>query len=405
MGECIGASKGTSLPLVSIITPSYNTARFIRATIESVLQQNYPQIEHIVIDGNSTDGTLDILQEYEGQIQWVSEPDEGQSHALNKGFRMARGEIIGWLNADDTYNLGAVTAAASFLEAHPEVDMVYSDCYIIDEVGRRTGFLDLPKFDLGREVTGNIVAQPTVFIRRYVLEAVGYLNTKLNYVMDYELWLRIGRCFTIQHVGDTFANFRECEGTKTVSRPERFWPEVIQVLDRFFEESGLPDHVIRLRPLACARAHWMAGLVFHAMDQARLGQKHLEQALRYFDMTSADIDFAIDGLVDWALRPITRSHLDYAERVLSGVPLPARERTRFRQKTMAHLHISRAMQMYECNDLEGAWHDLVHGIRSDLTWLRNRGVWSIGIRSVLAQAFLSGRRRASSSEKAVDAKS
>lgn len=123
-------------PLVSIVTPSYNQGRYIEKTIRSVLNQDYPDLEYIVVDGGSTDHTLDILRKYEGRIRWVSERDGGQSEAVNKGFRMSRGEILGWLNSDDTYCPGAVRQAVTFLMEHPSVAMVYGDGYEIDEQGK-----------------------------------------------------------------------------------------------------------------------------------------------------------------------------------------------------------------------------------------------------------------------------
>src|SRR5438128_8552250 len=127
-----------ALPLVSIVTPSYNQGRFIEDTIRSVLAQDYPNLEYIVVDGGSTDHTLDVLRRYEGRLRWVSEPDRGQSEAINKGFRMARGEIVSWLNSDDTYVPGAIGKAVAHLGARPEVVMVYGEGYLLDEGGRVT---------------------------------------------------------------------------------------------------------------------------------------------------------------------------------------------------------------------------------------------------------------------------
>ena len=120
------------VPLVSIVTPSFNQARFIRETIESVLAQDYPRIEYIVVDGGSTDGTIDILRGYDGRLIWSAERDRGQADAINKGFRRARGEILAWLNSDDTYLPGAVSAAVSHLVQHRDCAMVYGDGFLID---------------------------------------------------------------------------------------------------------------------------------------------------------------------------------------------------------------------------------------------------------------------------------
>ncbi len=126
-------------PLVSIITPSFNQGHFIEETIQSVLDQDYPNIEYLVIDGGSTDNTVEILRKYEGRLKWISEPDGGQSHAINKGFRMARGEIVAWLNSDDTLLPGAITKAAGHLAANRETMMVYGEGYLMDHHSQITG--------------------------------------------------------------------------------------------------------------------------------------------------------------------------------------------------------------------------------------------------------------------------
>ena len=132
-----GRLQSPSLPLVSIVTPSFNQARFLRETIESVLNQNYPRIEYIVVDGGSNDGSQEILASYGESISsWMSEPDSGQTDALNKGFSMARGEIFAWLNSDDTYLPNAVSAAVQYLQDHPEIGMMYGKAFYMDEDGQ-----------------------------------------------------------------------------------------------------------------------------------------------------------------------------------------------------------------------------------------------------------------------------
>jgi glycosyltransferase involved in cell wall biosynthesis len=183
------------LPLVSIITPSLNQGRFIRKTIESVLSQDYPRLEHLVMDGGSTDETLDILRSYGDRITWRSGPDGGQAAAVNSGVRLAKGEILGWLNSDDTYQPGAVTAAVEHLIAHPETAVVYGNAYFIDEHNVVFGAHPTEDFDLNRLAETTLICQPTAFIRRSAIEAVGMLDTTLHYCMDYDLFIRLGRRF------------------------------------------------------------------------------------------------------------------------------------------------------------------------------------------------------------------
>lgn len=231
----------SDLPLVSVVTPSYNAASFIRETIESVRGQDYPAIEHIVIDGGSTDGTVDILAEYP-HLTWVSEPDRGQSHALNKGFRRAHGEIIGWLNADDTYQPGAIRIAVRSLQEHPEVAGIYSDCSFIDEHGEQIATFRAQKFDIRTLLLKDYVPQPTVFLQRSIFNSVGFLDEKLHYVMDWEYWLRIGGRYQLMYIPSvTLANFRLCQGTKSNDRAPEFDLEYLQVLDALFKQSPYHD--------------------------------------------------------------------------------------------------------------------------------------------------------------------
>src|SRR5512138_1788368 len=144
-------ADSTRLPLVSIITPSFNQAAFLETTIRSVLDQDYPSLEYFIVDGGSKDGSLEIIQRYAHRLAgWVSEPDRGQTDAINKGFGMAHGEILAWLNSDDVYQPGAVAEAATFLQQNPEVGLVYGDATYIDENGRTIGHFPARQTDLRR---------------------------------------------------------------------------------------------------------------------------------------------------------------------------------------------------------------------------------------------------------------
>lgn len=203
-------------PLVSIITPNYNGMPYLLATIESVKKQNYPNLEHIIFDGASSDGSVELLKSYP-EIIWISEKDRGQSHALNKGFALAKGNIIGWLNSDDTYTEGTITKAVGFLIDHPEYDMVSTDVNIVDEndvvVGKTFGD-DTDAVDLLKR---NVIKQPSLFMRRAVLEKLNGVNENYHYIMDQEFWVRaFMNGFTYKYLkGECFANFRLIKGTKT----------------------------------------------------------------------------------------------------------------------------------------------------------------------------------------------
>jgi glycosyltransferase involved in cell wall biosynthesis len=186
---------------ISIITPSYNQLFFLRETIDSIRNQEVKaEIEHIVIDGGSTDGTVEYLQSLGKQVKWISEHDRGQADAVNKGIRMAGGEIFGWLNSDDLYLPGALQAVADHFREHPECRWLYGRCRIIDKDGKeqwkwitRYKNARLKKFTLVKLLRENFISQPAVFFRRDLVEEAGYLNLDLHYTMDYDLWLRFGR--------------------------------------------------------------------------------------------------------------------------------------------------------------------------------------------------------------------
>jgi glycosyltransferase involved in cell wall biosynthesis len=220
------------MTLVSIVTPSLDQGRYVREAIESVRAQTYSPIEHVVVDGGSTDGTLDVLGEYDG-LRWVSEADRGQSHALNKGFALATGEILGWLNADDAYEPGAVAEAVEALRA-TGAGLVYADVTRVDDDGVNPRRIrSRPEFDLWTELNlGCGIYSPAVFFTREALETAGGIDESLHLTMDDDLWLRIGMRFPVRHVDTVWATQRRHEEAKSVSRREDFWPERLAVSRR-----------------------------------------------------------------------------------------------------------------------------------------------------------------------------
>jgi glycosyltransferase involved in cell wall biosynthesis len=219
---------------VSVVTPSYNQGHLIEETIRSVLLQGYPHLEYVVIDGGSSDNTLDVLRHYEDHLRWVSEPDQGQADAINKGVRMSRGEMLAYLNSDDTYLPGSVRLVAEYFQTHPDVGMVYGDCQVIDAQGNVLGLMRGHKFNLHRLIhRAEIIPQPAAFWRRAVVEQVGLFDLTLRYSMDYDFFIRVGRAFRVAYIPQPLACFRLHSVSKTVSREERHWRETLAVSERY----------------------------------------------------------------------------------------------------------------------------------------------------------------------------
>lgn len=220
------------LPLVSIITPSFNQADYLEETIKSVLEQDYPRIEYIIMDGGSTDGSVDIIKKHQDKIQfWVSEQDKGQTDAINKGFNRATGDILAWLNSDDTYNPKAVGEAVKFLMDNPDVAMVYADCNFIDERGSVIGKFASRQTDYQKLRRGYVhIPQQTMFFRAKYWKEVGPLDPSFYFAMDYDLWVRIAKRAPIRYLpGRTWANFRIHTSSKTNVNDERGWKEMLRV--------------------------------------------------------------------------------------------------------------------------------------------------------------------------------
>lgn len=204
-----------------------NQGAFIEETIQSVLAQDYPRIEHIVVDGGSTDDTVEILRRYPS-VRWISEGDQGQADAVNKGFGMANGEVFGWLNSDDLYLPGAITAAVDVMR-DTGCGLAHGGWRQIDESGNIMRELEAVPFDLRQQLDyANLVAQPGALFTREAFEAVGGLDVTFRYALDYELFLRIGARFDVRHVDRILAAYRYHPTSKTVAEAEGFVDETFR---------------------------------------------------------------------------------------------------------------------------------------------------------------------------------
>ncbi len=235
-----------SKPLVSIITPSYNQAHFLEKTMLSVLDQDYPNLEYLVVDGGSTDGSREIIEKYADRLAWwISEKDQGQTDALNKGFARARGDILAWLNSDDTYLPGAISQAVEVLQAHPEAGLVYGDANLVDQDGRLIGRFPARQTDYQRLRQGYVhIPQQAAFFRADLWRKVGPLDPSFYFAMDYDLWVRIARLAPLVYHPQLWANFRLHASGKSVVSDDRCWPEMLRV---HYRDGGSPFAKIVLK--------------------------------------------------------------------------------------------------------------------------------------------------------------
>ncbi|KTD43972.1 glycosyltransferase [Legionella parisiensis] len=220
----------TNLPLVSIVTPSYNQGRFLKRTIDSVLSQDYPHIEYIVIDGGSTDDSVDILSSYSDRFFWISEPDNGQTHAINKGMKQAKGEIFAYLNSDDVLTPGAIQKVVDFFLNHPTCDMVYGQADYINEHDNIIGTYRTDEYSFNRLSRDCMICQPSAFWRRRVVEKIGLFDEQLHFVMDYDYWLRIAKAgMDIHFLHEKLSCSRLYPETKTLSGRIKIFQEIFNI--------------------------------------------------------------------------------------------------------------------------------------------------------------------------------
>jgi glycosyltransferase involved in cell wall biosynthesis len=260
----------SDLPLISIVTPTLNQAGFIENTIDSVLNQGYPKLEYLVIDGGSVDGTHEILKSYEGHLSWWIEPDIGQSGAINQGWKNAGGEILAWINSDDFYFSDTLNRVGNYFLQHDNVDMLYGKCDYVDLGGRFLRPYPTQKFNYEALLikTNNYIPQPAVFFRRRILDEVGYLDEALDYVMDFEFWLRIGRFCNVIHIPDCLAAMRLHPEAKSISKLDKFGSELVEVYESYFLEKDLHPVLRNLESEA------MANIYHRAADCAFWGKSY-----------------------------------------------------------------------------------------------------------------------------------
>lgn len=243
-------------PRVTIITPSYHQAEFLEQTIRSVLDQHYPNLEYFIIDGGSTDGSVEIIQRYSDQLSgWVSEKDHGQAEAINKGFARATGEIVAWINSDDYYLPGAIAAGVRALQERPECSLVYADVVSINGPGEVINVMTYPQWGLDDLMQFCTIGQPSVFMRRSALEQAGYLDTSIHYLLDHELWLRILQVGPMHYVAQQWSAARFHAGAKNVSMGPNYGKDARRLVQWMAQHPVLGPRYQRLRRRIWAGAY------------------------------------------------------------------------------------------------------------------------------------------------------
>ena len=240
------SQSGNDRPKISIVTIVLNRRDYIRGAIENVVSQHYRNFEHIVVDGASTDGTLDIIKSYP-HLRWISERDGGSVFALNKGLEMVEGDIFGWLNSDERYMPGLFNWVADYFEQHASCDFVHGIYEYIDSGGKVVGRTRFHRFNLHRQILGlNVIGAPSaMFMRRRALDGVGgRVDEQWRDAYDTDLWIRVGRKFNVDSVNRCFSQFTLHSDSGITSDPDRSWREARRIRSHYGGDRALLDRLI-----------------------------------------------------------------------------------------------------------------------------------------------------------------
>lgn len=232
-------------PKISVITPSYNQKKFIAKTIDSVLDQNYPDLEYIIMDGGSRDGTVEVLKKYGKRIKWISKKDRGQSDAINKGFKTAQGDVLCFINSDDYFLPDAFIRVAEYFQKHRGMRWVTGKCLTVDESNNevrklitiyKNFFVKYLRYGKLLHIV-NFISQPSTFWKREILDEVGFFDEKLNYSMDYDYWLRIIQKYKLGFIDANLSCYRVHERSKAVISPEKQFTSEFSISQKYQHSS------------------------------------------------------------------------------------------------------------------------------------------------------------------------
>jgi cellulose synthase/poly-beta-1,6-N-acetylglucosamine synthase-like glycosyltransferase len=330
--QCQTISDGGRLwPRITVVTPSFNQGRFLEETIRSVLGQGYPNLEYMVIDGGSTDNSVEIIRKYQDSLTfWTCEPDRGQADAINKGWRRATGDILAYINSDDTYHPNALRLVAEAFARDSAIALVYGRCLVIDERGavirerpvRQASLADVLRWSPS-------IPQPTMFVRRAAVEAVGFLNPDLHYTMDYDLSIRVGLKYKMQFIPHVLANTRDHPAAKTAIAPLEHVEEGITVARAFFaqdlppEIAGLKNQTLASLYLRKARVHCRNSESSLARTLVRKAVESCQNASILWKSAVVLLMSVLGGGVIAQLRRFKRALLSFSSRRRQGRTPPA----------------------------------------------------------------------------------
>ncbi len=265
-------------PLVSIVTPSYNQAAFLAATLDSILAQDYPNIEFIVIDDGSTDSTPDVLNSYTGRVKWERHANAGQSRTLNRAWANARGEYLGYLSSDDLLLPHAVSRLVAALQTHPNALVAYCDFDLIDSKGQRTGVVRSPDYDYRRMVEELICPPgPGALFRRSLFDRIGGWNENLRKIPDFEYWLRAGRIGSFVRIPEVLAQYRVHEQSTAIRPiPVDHSMEIVETVRAYWagDTSATARRSFASAHLGAARSHAQSGRFVAALGEFRRSISH-----------------------------------------------------------------------------------------------------------------------------------
>ncbi len=373
-------------PRITVVTPSFNQAPFLEEAIRSVLYQQYPNLEYLIIDGGSTDGSVDIIRKYEDWLDtWVSEGDNGQAAAIDKGFQHGQGEILAWLNSDDVFEPGALFRAASVFQQHPEAALVYGDADQIGRDGARLGQAPQvlacdKKFLL---TDNNAIVQPSAFFRRAAYQAVDRLDYRLYWAMDYDLWLKLADVGSLIYVPETLARTRIYDSAKSSSTSLAMFDEIKTVAERH-GGTGLPKQI----------AGWMAGVKApEAFAALRRGDVANGLAALAYVLTNAPGWFSeaslAESLAGEAWRRIRAGDADgpaglqWAAHICRQLPKSPLDPRRVERRVLGLLYEALAFESFRQGRAANSLRYVIRAMTQDSRRAANRGLWSIAIRSLV----------------------